>query len=169
MLNDKMQSALNTHINAEIYSAYLYYAMSAHFETRNLKGMAHWMRVQAQEELVHMQKFFAYINDRDGKVELGKVGAPPSEWRSPVAVFQDVYTHECKVSGLINRLVDMAQSEGDRATYSFLQWFVSEQVEEEATAKEIVGQLTLVGEQGHALFMMDRELGQRIFTPAPTQ
>ena len=164
MIKKTILDALNKHVNAELFSAYIYYAMSAYFEAEDLSGMANWMRIQAQEELLHVTKFYEYINDRDGRVLFGTVEAPPAEWDSPLAAFRSAYEHECKVSALINDLVELARNEKDQATYNFLQWFVAEQVEEEAAAKAIVGQLKLVGDNGQGLFMVDRELGGRTFT-----
>lgn len=165
MLKDTLQQAINKQINEETYSAYLYYSMSAFFESRDLKGMANWMRIQAQEELFHVNKFFTYVHDREGRISLQPVAGPPLEWANPLEVFKAAHDHECKISRLINDLVDLSMKESDHATANFLQWFVGEQVEEEASAAEIVGQLKLVGDSGYALLMLDRELGQRVFTP----
>ncbi len=164
MLKEKVEKAINDQINAELYSAYMYMAMSAYFESIDLKGFGNWMRVQAQEEMTHAAKFFDYVNERGGRVSLSAIEAPPSEWKSPLDVFEATYKHECHVSDLINKLVDLALEQSDHATYNFLQWFVAEQVEEEASADEVVQQLKLVGDQGHGLFMIDRELIGRVFT-----
>jgi ferritin len=158
-----MQEALNKQINAEIYSAYLYLSMSAHFQSVNLAGFANWMRVQWQEELAHALKFYDYVNERGGRVVLHPVEAPPSAWDSPLALFEHVHHHEQKVTGMINKLVDLAVEIRDHATNNVLQWFVAEQVEEEASADEVVQKLKLVGDDPSALFMIDRELAQRIF------
>jgi len=165
MLSEKMNESLNKQLNAELYSSYLYLSMSAHFQSVNLAGFANWMRIQAQEELLHSMKFYDFINSRGGNVHLMKVDAPPEAWSSPLAAFEDVFAHERKVTGLINALVDQAVQEKDHATNNFLQWFVSEQVEEEASANEIVQKLKLIGESGGGLFMLDQELAQRVFTP----
>ena len=165
MLNPKMQEALNQQINAELFSSYLYLSMSAYFESQSLPGMANWMRVQAQEELMHAMKFYGFINERDGRVALAAVEGPRTEWASPLEVFEEAYKHELKISGLINRLVKLSHEESDFATHSFLQWFVNEQVEEEAAAKLIIDRLRLVGDNGVAMFMLDNELARR--TPAP--
>ena len=167
MISEKVQEELNKQLNAELYSSYLYLSMSAHFHSINLRGFANWMRVQAQEELVHVAKFYDFIHERDGRVILRPVEGPPSEWASPLAVFEDAYRHEQKVTGLINSLVDLAVEERDHATNNFLQWFVAEQVEEEASANEVVEQLRLVGDDRSGLFMLDGELGQRVFTVPP--
>ena len=163
MIDQRMQEALNKQINAEIYSAYLYLSMSAHFQSVNLAGFANWMRVQAHEELMHALKFYDYVNERGGRIVLQPVEAPPSHWDSPLAVFEHVYQHEQKVTGMINKLVDLAVEIRDHATNNVLQWFVAEQVEEEASADEVVQKLKLVGDDPSALFMIDRELAQRVF------
>jgi len=166
MLNPKIQDAFNEQINAELFSSYLYFSMSAFFQSRSFEGMAQWMRIQAQEELAHAGKFFDFINDRGGRVILAPVQGPKTEWESPLDAFQDAYAHECKISGRINDLVALANAENDYAASTFLQWFVTEQVEEEATAQTIVDKLKLVGENGVAVFMLDGELGRRQ-APAP--
>ena len=161
MLSSAIQDAMNQQINAELYSSYLYLSMAANFEESNLHGMAHWMQIQAKEEAGHAMKFFKYIVDRGGRVSLSAIAAPPTKWNSPHAVFEDAYKHECHVTGLINKLVELADSEKDHASSVFLQWFVNEQVEEEAHASEIVHQLKMVGDAKQGLFMMDRHLAQR--------
>ena len=161
MMGKKMEEALNGQVNAELYSSYLYLSMSAYFESLNLRGFANWMRVQAQEELVHAMKIYDHIIERGGRVILRAVEAPPTEWASPLAVFEQVYGHEQKVTGLINDLVDLATAENDHATKSFLQWFVDEQVEEEASANEVLQKLKLVGKAPDRLFIIDRELAER--------
>ncbi|MEP0762405.1 MAG: ferritin [Chloroflexota bacterium] len=161
MLSEKMQAAMNRQINAELHSAYLYLAMAAYFEHENLPGFAHWMRLQANEELAHALKFFDFIVERRGRVLLEPVGAVPTEWASPLAVFENALAHEQKVTGLIHGLVNLAVEERDHASDSFLQWFVDEQVEEEASADAVVQQLKLAGDSGVALLILDRELGAR--------
>lgn len=168
MIKEKIQDALNKQINAELYSSYLYLSMSAYFESINLKGFANWMRVQTQEELVHAMKFYDYLIERGGKVLLSSIESPPTEWPSPLAIFENAYQHEQKVTGLINKLVDLAIAEKDHATNNFLQWFVSEQVEEEASADEVVQKIKLMGDARGGIFMLDRELAQRVFTPPTT-
>ena len=165
MLSERMLNALNRQVNAELYSSYLYLSMAAYFESINLKGFANWMRVQAQEELTHAMRFFDYINERGGVVKLAAIEQPPTEWKSPLDVFEATYKHEVKVTGMINSLVNLAMKEKDHATYNMLQWFVAEQVEEEASADEIRQQLKLIGKDGRGILMLDRELGQRVFTP----
>jgi len=165
MLNKKIQPALNQQLIAELYSSYLYLSMSAYFQSINLPGFANWMRVQAQEELVHAMKFYNFINERGGRVMLQQIEAPPTEWSSPLDVFENAHKHEQKVTGLINDLVNLAVGERDHATNIFLQWFVTEQVDEEASADEVVQKLKLVGNDSAGLFMLDGEMGQRVFTP----
>ncbi|WP_202318950.1 ferritin [Archaeoglobus neptunius] len=164
-ISEKMVEALNRQINAEIYSAYLYLSMAAYFESVGLKGFANWMRVQWQEELAHAMKIYDYVAERGGRVRLYAIEEPPSEWNSPLDAFEHVYQHEVKVTGMINELAELAISEKDYATYNMLQWFIAEQVEEEASASEIVEKLRLIGSDGRGLLMMDSELGQRQFTP----
>ncbi|MFA5553362.1 MAG: ferritin [Phycisphaerae bacterium] len=161
MFSKKMQNALNEQINAELYSAYMYLAMSAYFESVNLRGFASWMRVQAQEETGHAMKIFGFVCERGGKVTLKAIDTPPDEWKSPLDVMQATYKHEQKVTGLINKLMDLAIKDNDHATKGFLQWFVDEQVEEEASADEIVQQLKMIKDSTGALFMIDHHLGER--------
>ncbi|MDT8273117.1 MAG: ferritin [Desulfomonilia bacterium] len=163
MISKKMEAALNKQINAELYSAYLYLSMSSFFHSVNLAGFASWMRVQALEEMTHAEKFSEYLIERGGRVLLQSIDGPPTKWASPLAVFDEVYAHEQKVTALINKLMDLAIKENDHASRGMLQWFVDEQVEEEASADGIVQKLKLVGESGNGLFMMDRELSQRVF------
>jgi len=165
MISEKMQDAMNEQIKWELYSAYLYMAMSAQFLSTNLMGFANWMRVQAQEETVHALKFYDFINQRGGRVELRAVDAPPKEWESPLTIFREAYAHERIVTGRIGDLVDLARKERDHASEIFLQWFVTEQVEEEASADEVVQELKRIEGNSGALFMLDRELAQRVFTP----
>ena len=161
MIGKKMLDALNEQINAELYSAYLYQAMAAHFATGNLKGFAHWMDLQAKEEQAHARKMYEFLLDRGGRVTLKAIAAPPAEWKSPLAIFEESYAHEQKVTGLIHKLVDLARAENDHAAEVFLAWFVSEQVEEEANASEIVEKLKMVKDHTQGLLMMDANLGQR--------
>ena len=161
MLSDKMQDALNGQLNAELYSSYLYLSMNAYFKSINLDGFANWMYYQALEELTHSMKFYDFIIQRGGKVNLQQVDAPPIAWDSPLAVFEATLEHEQKVTGLINDLVELALAEHDHATNIFLQWFVSEQVEEEESVGGVLEQLKLMGEAKGGLFMIDRELANR--------
>ena len=165
MLSKKMEKALNGQINAELYSSYLYLAMSAWFSAKGLAGFANWMRQQAQEEMFHGIKFYDFVGERGGKVTLEAIAKPEGEWKSGIDVFQATLAHEQKVTGLINNLVNQALDERDHATNIFLQWFVSEQVEEEANASAILDKLKLIGKESGGLFALDQELGQRVFTP----
>jgi len=160
-MNPKIEKAFNEQINAELFSSYLYLSMSAYFESIGFSGMAQWMRFQAQEENAHAMKFFDFINERGGRVTLAKIETPGAEWKSPLAAFEASYEHECKISGMINDLVDLAVAEKDHASNAFLQWFVTEQVEEESSVQAIVDRLKLVGDHPGMQFMLDRELGQR--------
>ena len=161
MLTEKMQTALNGQLNAELYSSYLYLSMNAYFKSVNLDGFANWMYYQAQEELEHCMKFYDFVIQRGGKVVLTQIEAPPTEWDSPMAVFEATLAHEQKVTGLINDLVEVALEERDHATNIFLQWFVSEQVEEEESVNGVLEQLKLMGDAQGGLFMIDRELAKR--------
>lgn len=167
MLKKVIEDAINQQIVREMYSSNLYLAMSAYFASINLKGFANWMHVQAEEEMMHALKFFDYVIDRGGKVKIGQIAAPPSEWESPLAAFEDALRHEQLVTGWINELADLAFSEKDHATSSMLQWFIDEQVEEEATTSEIVERLKLIGDSKGALFFLDNELKAR--KPEPKQ
>ena len=164
MLSKKMESALNDQTGAEISSAYLYLAMSAYFQSINLPGFANWMRVQAREEMVHAMKFYDYIYGRGGRVFLKGIEAPQKEWESPLDVFGSTLAHEQKVTSLINGLVDIAIEERDHATNIFLQWFVSEQVEEEENVNEVLQKIKRMGDAPGGMFMLDNEMGQRVFT-----
>lgn len=163
MLSKKMQDALNEQINAELYSAYIYLSMSAYFEDANLSGFANWMRAQYQEEVAHAMRFYNYVHDRGGRVLLKEIAAPQTEWKSPVDVYEHTLEHERHVSALIHKLVDLANEENDHATHQMLQWFVEEQVEEEATAEQVLEELRLIGDNKGGLFMMNREMAQRQF------
>lgn len=165
MISKTMEEAINKQINAEMYSAYLYLSMSAYYLSLNLPGFANWMHVQMQEEQVHAMKFYTFLNDRGGRIKLDAIAGPPTEWDSPAAPFQDGYAHEQKVTAMINDLVNLAIDERDHATHTFLDWFVNEQVEEEANSDAVVRQLKLIGGDGNGLFMIDRELATRVFVP----
>ncbi len=167
MLNEKVGTALNEQVNAELYSSYLYLSMCSYFKKINLEGFARWMEVQALEELTHAMKFFNFISERGNHVVLTPIDGPQTSWDSPLAVIEDVYRHELKVSGLINNLVNIAMEQKDHATVNFLQWFVGEQVEEETSADAIVQKLKLIGGEGGGLFLLDQELGRRVFVPPP--
>jgi ferritin len=162
MLTGKMQAGLNKQINAELYSAYLYLSMSAYFQSLNLRGGAHWFYCQAHEELIHALKLYLQVFERNGQVTLTAIEGPPTEWASPLAAFEAAYAHEQLVTSMINDLVNLAVEEKDHASNAFLQWYVTEQVEEEASASEVAQKLRLAGDQGAGLFLVDQELATRI-------
>lgn len=162
MLSEKMIQALNEQINAEMYSAYFYLAMNAYFESKSLAGFSHWMRMQAQEEMLHAMKLYDYVNGCGGQVVLHAIAKPPAQWHSPQEVFADVLSHEQKVTGLINNLMNLALDERDHATSGFLQWFIAEQVEEEAHVGAVVDKLKLIGADSSGLFVLDQELAKRL-------
>jgi ferritin len=164
MLKEKMLRALNGHITAEFYSSYLYLSMETYFQIGSLTGFAAWMRAQVQEELMHAMKFHAYVIERGGRVTLEAIGKPESDWGSPLEAFQHILRHEQSVSAMIDDLMELAIAEKDHASRIFLQWFVTEQVEEEATVGEIVDKLTLIKDDSSGLFLLDAELGKRVFT-----
>jgi len=163
MLNKRIESAINDQINAEIWSAYLYLSMSAWFEGQNLPGFANWMKVQWQEEVSHAMKFFDYVHERGGKVTLQPIAGVKTDWKDLVEVFDETLTHERHVTSLINNLVNIAIEEKDHATNNMLQWYVSEQVEEEANAEAILEELKMIGGHGHGILMIDREMRGRSF------
>ncbi|MHC4237181.1 MAG: ferritin [Planctomycetota bacterium] len=165
MISKKIEDAFNAHLNAETYSAYLYWSMSAALETMNLPGFANWMRIQVQEEMSHAMKFYDHIIERGGVVKLTAVDGPPTEWKNVKSVIEATLEHEQHVSGLINDLMDLAIREKDHAAAMFLQWFVTEQVEEEATAMEVLGKLEIAGDAAGGLYILDKELAARVFTP----
>lgn len=161
MLSKSMQDALNNQINHEFYASYLYLSMSAYFDDANYPGFAQWMRIQSEEEYEHAMKIFKYINDRDGKVVLKSIQQPQTDFKSPLELFSMALEHEKKVTGLINELYATAAKENDYPTQVMLQWFISEQVEEEKTALGIVDQLKMIGDSSTAMIMLDRQLGAR--------
>lgn len=164
MLKKKIETAINKQINAELWSSYLYLSMSTYFEDLSLSGFANWMRIQAIEEYTHAIRLHNYIIERGGRVLLTAIDKVPTTWKSPLHVYEETYKHEQKVTGLINNLVNLAVAEKDHATTNMLQWFIEEQVEEEASADEIVQKLKLIGKDGSGLFMLNQELGRRAFT-----
>lgn len=161
MLSKSVETALNRQVNREMYSAYLYLAMSAYFETANMKGFAKWMRIQAKEEQAHAMKIYDYVIARGGTIALEAIEAPRAKWTSAGKVFEETCAHEQKVTGMINNLVDLAIKEKDHATFEMLQWFVKEQVEEEQNANEILSQINAVGDVAGHLFWLDHQLGKR--------
>lgn len=165
MLSSNMEAKLNEHLNAEFYSAHLYLSMAAYFNSIDLLGFAHWMKLQSEEEMSHAKRFYDFVDQLDGRVRLTEITAPPLEWESPLAVFEHTYTHEQEVSKRIHELVSLALSEKDHATNNFLQWFVAEQVEEESSVNTILKKLRFVGDSKVSLLMIDQELASRITTP----
>jgi ferritin len=163
MISKKMEKAFNDQINAELFSSYLYLSMSAHLSSANLPGFANWMAVQTKEENAHAMMLFNFVLERGGNVKLQPIAQPDTNWKNVIKVFEEVYAHEQKVTKLIHELLDLALKEKDHASANFLQWFVSEQVEEEASASEILEQLKIVEGKGHGLLLLDRELQTRIF------
>ncbi len=161
MISKKMADALNGQVNKEFYSSYLYLSMAAWSQAKNLKGFANWFSIQAQEELGHALKFFKYLEDQGATIRLQAIDAPTATFASPTAVFEATLKHEQFITESIHKLVDQAVAEKDHATQIMLQWFVTEQVEEEANAMDIVQKLKLVGDDPRGLFLVDRELAQR--------
>jgi len=161
MIGKTIENAINEQINAEMYSFYLYLAMSAHFEESGFPGLAHWMKVQAQEEMAHALKFFAFVHERGGVVTLTAIDQPKGEWPTVLAAFAAAQAHERHITKRINTLMDKAITAKDHATANFLQWFVKEQVEEEATLDPIVTRLKAIGDHPGALYYLDHELGKR--------
>jgi ferritin len=168
MIKKAVQDALNKQIAKEMFSSNLYLAMAAYYHSVNLNGFANWMRIQAQEETMHSMKFFNYVIDRGGNALIAKLDAPKSTWKSPLDCFENVLEHEKSITESINKLVDVALKESDHATNIMLQWFVNEQVEEEATATDILERLRMVASNTSALFLLDSELKQRVFVPPAT-
>lgn len=162
MLKPEMEEALNEQIKWEFYSAYLYLSMAAYFEDLGLEGFAHWMKAQTAEETMHAMKFYKFVNERGGRVRLQEIPQPPIEWESPLAAMEYSLNHEREVTERINKLMDFAKKEGDHATEILLQWFVSEQVEEEDSFGRIINQMKLVKDSPQGLFNIDRELASRV-------
>ena len=169
MISKKLQDAINFQINREIFSEYLYLSMAAYMESLGLSGFANFFKVQVQEERFHAMKFFDYMHERGGRVVLDKIEQPQIDFASPVEVFELSLKHEEYVTKLINDLMDLAIAENDHAAKSFLNWYVDEQVEEEDSFGNILNQLQLIDGKGQGMLMLDRELGQRTFTPAATE
>lgn len=161
MLSKGIQEAINDQIHHEFLSAYIYLSMAAYLEAESFRGFAHWMRAQAKEEVNHAMRLFDYVNDRNGRVTLKALEQPPSQFKSVLATFEQAFEHEQKVTGMIHKLYELAKQENDYATQVQLQWFINEQVEEEATASQTVDRLKIAGTDGAALLMLDRELGSR--------
>jgi len=161
MISKIMQDAINEQINKELYSSYLYLSMSSYFADKNLSGFAAWLRVQVDEEREHGMKFYDHLVDRGGRVALKAIAVPHSEWKSSLEAFKEVQSHEAAVTASINALYELALKEKDYPTQVLLQWFITEQVEEEKNAAEIVQQLELIDAHGTAVLMLDHRLGKR--------
>jgi ferritin len=161
MLSKKLEEALNEQIKNELYSAYLYLAMAAQCEAQNLNGFAHWLKVQAKEEIGHGMKLYDFVNDRGGRVILKAIEQPPVEFGTPLDMFKKVLEHEQKVTSMINQLYELAKQENDYPAQVMLQWFIDEQVEEEKNASYILALLNYTEGKGQGLVLLDRELGKR--------
>ncbi len=167
MLSKKSYTALNKHMNTELYSAYLYLNMSAAANAMGLKGTATWFNVQYQEEMVHFMKFYTYLNSQGSQAVVGQMAAPASKFASFLAMFEETLKHEQYITSCINDLTELAVQEKDHATQIFLQWFVTEQIEEENNDRDLIAKLKLVGSNGHGILMIDAEMGQRVFVAPP--
>ena len=161
MINKSMQDAINDQINKELYSSYLYLSMAAYLEDRNLSGFAHWMRVQETEEREHAMKFYDFMVERGGRVMLKAIEAPKTEWKSTLELAEEVAAHEAVVTASIHALYELALKEKDYSAQIMLQWFITEQVEEERNAAEIVSNLKLIEDRGTAILMLDHRLAKR--------
>ena len=161
MINKAMQDAMNEQINKEFFSSYLYLSMAAYFEQRNLAGFAHWMRIQEVEEREHAMKFYNFILERGGKVTLKALEAPKIEWKSSLELFEEAAAHEAMITASINALYELAMKEKDYPALTMLQWFITEQVEEEKNAADIVANLKLIEDRGTAVLMLDHRLAKR--------
>lgn len=166
MLNQKIEEALNAQINAEMWSAYLYLSMAAYCHSQGNPGMGKWFEVQFQEEQDHAKIFFNYVISRGGNVVLKPIEAVPTTWNSVLEVFESTLEHEQKVTALINNLFAITAAENDYATQCMLKWFIDEQVEEEETAQNIIDNLKMIKDNGYGLYMLDKELGARVYTQA---
>lgn len=164
MINSKLQDALNAQINAELWSAYLYLSMSYHFANAGMPGVANWFKVQNQEENAHATILMDYLTSRDGRVELKQIDAVKTSWKTLSEAFNDTLEHEQKVTAMINNLYALATEEHDYATRTKLDWFISEQVEEEDSVRAILDTLRLIGDNGSGLYSFDREMSTRTYT-----
>lgn len=163
MINENVGKVLNDQVNKELYSSYLYLSMSAYFSNIGLLGFANWTRVQAQEELAHATLIYDFLISRGEKISLMAINTPPSDWSSPLNVMEEILKHEEFVTGLINNIISVAEKEKDRATMSYMNWFVDEQVEEESNAQDIIAKLKLIGDDKSALYLLDKDLSTRVF------
>lgn len=160
-MDKKLVEAINEQIKNELYSAYLYLSMAAYFDSENLEGFAHWMKVQAKEEVEHAMKFYGFLNDRGERVILEAIEKPPSNFSSPVDVFEKTLKHEKKVTALIGKLYDLAEKVKDKAAVILLQWFITEQVEEEKNASSILEKLKMIGNKPQGILMVDGHMAKR--------
>ena len=168
MISEKMQDALNKQVNEEFFSAYMYLAMSAYCSTIGLPGFANWMRMQYEEEIMHVTKMYDYIMGQGGVIELKAIEQPDQVYGTPLEIFEKTLEHEQLVTNLIHRLMDLAVEERDYATQTFLQWYVTEQVEEESNVNDILSPLRMVGDDKGGLMMIDQQLAGRMApTPLP--
>lgn len=165
MFSEKMNQALNDQVKWEMYSSYLYLSMSAYFADLGMTGFASWMRVQAQEEMFHAMRFYDFITERGGRVLLQPIDAPQHTWKNTLEVFEETLKHEQHVTARINNLANLALDERDHATGIFLQWFITEQVEEEDSVRDVIGKLRMINGEGQGVLMLNTELGTRVFTP----
>lgn len=165
MISKKLEEAINNQINRELFSEYYYLSMASYFNSTGLSGFENFFLVQVEEERFHAMKMYRFLNERGGRVFLKEIEAPKTEFNSPLEVFELAYDHEKLVSSLINNLMDLAIQENDHAAKRHFDWFVEEQVEEEASMETTLNKLKLVKGEGHGLLMMDNELAQRVFTP----
>lgn len=169
MISKKLQDAINSQINKELHSEYIYLSMAAYFHSNDLDGIANFFSVQTQEEHFHAMKFFDYLLERGGKVELKTIDGPPIDFKSHIDVFEQTLAHEQYITKSINELMDLAIKENDHSLTSFLKWYVDEQVEEEATASRLLSRIKIIDGSGQGLLMMDAELSQRTFTPPASE
>ena len=169
MINARVEKEFNDQIKYEIASAYLYLSMAAYFDNLGWDGMGSWMKVQAQEEMLHAMKFYSHIGDREGRVNLQALEAPKTEWASPLEAFQEAYKHEQFVTSRIQTLAKVGAEENDYTSRPLVDWFLNEQIEEEASTSKVAQQLERIGSSTEGLTMLDRELGTRVFTPPPLQ
>lgn len=161
MLKAIVLDKLNAQLNSEIYSAYLYFSMAGYFESQNLKGFANWMEIQAREEVIHSHRIYKYIIDKGNRPKMSAIDAPTHDWGSPQEAMENTYSHECQISEQINECVSLALKENDHSTNTMLQWFVNEQVEEEAAADDIVQKLKMISGNSTGLYLLDTELSKR--------
>ncbi|MDQ5988102.1 MAG: Bacterial non-heme ferritin [Syntrophus sp. SKADARSKE-3] len=163
MIGKKMNEAMNEQIKHELESYYIYLSMVAYFHSLNLDGMAHWMRVQAHEEMIHAMKFFDHIIDRGGTVTLLDLKQLKTTWKTPLEAWSDAYAHEQFITSKIHNLVKLSRKENDFSSETILHWFTNEQIEEESNTEKVSKQMALIGDSKEGLFMLDRELGARVF------